>query len=308
MIVIIAKERVRKARTGRKVTRTYSRVLALSKQMTKAVSLNLVKGIKTFRRALPADKLFDAWKTGHYSKVMQVIPWDELPSHLADMHKDLRKTYGEAARFSVNSLPAPKRRALRFDTENPNIRNWINTRTGELIVNIHSDAQRVVQQAVMRSFDQAMTPREVADQIRGSIGLLPRQEMALRNYSRGLQERGYPPENISKYSLEYADRLLTQRTMTIARTETRFAANRGQLSVWQDAGNQNLIDRQRSRKVWVVDGNPCEICEPMDGVAVPLDGFWTLNTGDVVEIPTDAHPNCFCGMELDYGETPEGEE
>ncbi len=300
---------VRKAaRTKVKVTRTYARTSALSKQMGQAVRADLLGGLKTFKRNIPADRLFNAWKTGDYTNVMRNIPWHELPEHLERARTSIGGAYEKSAEFNIKSLPANTKRSLRFDTKNPGIQKWLNSRTGDLIVNIQSDTQRVVQQAVKRSFDKALTPRQVANQIKNSIGLYPKQEQALANYRSNLESKqvALPPDRVDALVDAYADRLLDQRCMTIARTETRFAANQGQLTVWTEAKKQDLIG-EKARKVWVVDGNPCEICEPMDGVAVPLDGSWTLNNGDVVDIPTDAHPNCFCGMELDFGES-EGDE
>lgn len=299
---------IRKAKTRRKVTRTYTRVSALSKQMGRAVAVNLVSGIKTFRRNIPADRLFNAWKAGDYKSIIQHIPWETLPEHLKGFRELTGKTAAQSGEFSIHALPAPVRRGLRFDTKNPALSRYLDTRAGNLIVDIQSDTLQTVRNAVRRSFDVAATPRDVAASIRSSIGLLPRQETAVTNFRRSLEKELTPPDRVDELSEAYADRLLTQRAMTIGRTETRFAANRGQLAVWQEAGKQDLINRATARKTWIVDGNPCPICEPMDGVSVPLDASWSLNNGDVVDIPTDAHPNCFCGMELDYGETPEDDE
>jgi hypothetical protein len=99
--------------------------------------------------------------------------------------------------------------------------------------------------------------------------------------------------------------------MMIARTETKNAINRGALAVWKAGRDQGLID-ETATKEWVVDGDPCEICEPMDGVQVPLDESWTielLNGQEMqVEIPSQAHPHCYCGMELHFGKDEERNE
>lgn len=276
--------------------------------MGKAVQADLLHGMRTFRRNVPAHQMLDAWARGDYSKVTALIPWQDLPPDLEKARQQIVVTAEDAAKHSIPSLPSPVRRSLRYDTRNPALMRWLNTRAGDLIVNIQSDTQLTVQNAVRRSFDRAMTPRQVANSIRGSIGLLPRQETALANYRDGLEAEGTPLDRVDQLADAYGDRLLDNRLMTIARTETRFAANRGQLAVWGAAANQDLIDRRKARKVWIVDGDPCPICEPMDGVSAPLDGMWTLNNGDVVEIPTDAHPNCFCGMELDFGDAVEEDE
>lgn len=285
-----------------KITAGHKKLIALSNEMSKAATVNLLRGIKTFKKKVSQEKVFEAWKTRDYSKIHRIIPWDDLPPHLAPLAKELGKSYNRATAFTIQGLPPPISKALRFDTKNPNIADFINRRTGELIYGIHHDTQIVVQQAVQRSLDKALTPKQVAGQIKNAIGLYPKQEQALANFRSKMESSSVPEERIDSLVDSYADRLLNQRCMTIARTEIRQVNNQGQLSVWKEAANQDLIKRGAATKIWVVDGNPCEICEPMDGQEVPLDGFWVLDDGTVCETPSDAHPNCFCDMELGFGE------
>lgn len=302
-------QKIQKARTKRKVTRTYNRTLALGKQMANVVRVDLRKGITTFKKKINPDALLDAYKSGSYGHLLKEIPWDTLHEHIAPVSKGIGDTFDKAAKISLLSLPRNIKTHLRYDTSNPALKRFVNTRTGELIVNVQKDTQKIVQQAVMRSFSEALKPRQVANLIKDSIGLYPKQEQALFNYSSSMYAAGkLSDEKIEDLTGDYADRLLDSRAMTIARTETRNAANQGQLSVWKEASNQDLVPAN-AQKVWIVDGNPCEICEPMDGIGVPIDGFWVLNDGSVADIPSDAHPNCYCGMELDFGGEPtEGED
>lgn len=299
---------IQKAGPRRKVSRTYTRLSALSKQMARATQVNLVKGIRKFRSRISPEAMFEAWKSGSYGSVLETVPWDKMPEDIEPAISGMYEGAVDAAtNFVIPSLPAPIQDTLRFDTDNPRIRGFIDARTAELVnVNIQPTAKQVIQQSVQRSFEQALTPRQVADQIIGTIGLLPKQEAALRKYSYNLQIRNYPAASLQKLGAAYADRLLDQRAMMIARTETRMAFNRGQLSVWQQAAGQGLIDSATAKKVWVVDGDPCPICEPMDGVAVGLDEMWVIeddNGPRSVEVPTESHPHCFCGMEMDFGDS-----
>lgn len=293
---------IRKARTRQKVTRTYKRVEGLSRQMARAASVDLTTGIKTFRERISPQALLDAWKKADYAKIMEVIPWDALPEDLADLHDSLSETSARSSQFSINAVPAPIKSELRYDTANPRLEHFLRNQTGKLVVQIKDDTREMIQDLVVRSLDEALVPRDLAGTIKQSVGLYPRLQTAVLNYQASLERQGMKPERVDQLVASYNDRLLTYRAMTIARTETRTAANFGQLAVWRAAADQDLIDRQKAMKVWIVDGKPCEICEPMDGVAVGLDDMWTLNTGDSVEIPNESHPNCLCGMELDFGD------
>ena len=294
--------RVRKAKARRPSTVSYKRLSALSKQMSHAVQVHLVKGIKTFRKKVSLEHVAEAFKKGSYGHIIRTIPWDQLPEHLEPAFKNIDKAWHASSKLTISHLPPPIASNLRFDTENKVLKKWLDKRTGDLIVQIDKNTQEIVQRAVQRSFTEALTPDRVAGMIRDSIGLDPRREQALVNYENMLYAKGqHTDKQIDVLVDKYNDRLLDQRAMCIARTETRFANNQAQLAVWREGSKQGLIGRT-AKKVWYVDGNPCELCEPMDGVAIGLDEVWTLDNGDICEIPTDSHPNCFCGMELEFGE------
>lgn len=299
-------------RPRRAVTNTYKKLTALSNRMGSAIQVDMVKGIKTFKKKVSADAIYDAWRTGNYERVMASIPWQALPEDLEDMTDGIGQTYGDAANFQIEKLPPQINQRLRFDTSNPMLKGFIQRRTGELIRGIQSDVQTTVQNAVARSFNEALTPRQVALQIKGSIGLLPQHERALANYRQSLMVGGVAPGRVEKLADQYENKLLDYRANTIARTETRFATNQGQLAVWHEGAKQGYIDKATAKKEWVVDGDPCETCEPMDGIKVALDDAWTLEypNGDIkaVYIPTEAHPNCMCGMELHFDDTAEGDD
>lgn len=282
------------------VTTAYGRTLRLSKQMGNAVGIDLFKGVTRFKKRISLESVRSAWENGDYSKIITHVPWDKLPEDLNDFAKGMRRSIGKAAELSGSSLPPNINARLRFDATNPAIDRYLNKRVGSIVVGIQSDTRDVIQQAVQRSFTQALTPRDVADQIKDSIGLHPQYETALRNYEAGLKEQGLPQRSIDKLTSQYEDRLLDARAMTIGRTEIRNATNYGQLSMWKEAANKDLIDRRTSKKVWVVDNNPCEDCAPMDGEAVALDEPWIMDDGTVCQVPSDAHPNCYCGMELEF--------
>lgn len=297
---------VRKA-TKRKVTRTYKRLSALSTTMGNSVAVNFVKGIRKFKSRISSEKLLDAWKTGNYNKVLEVVPWHQLPEDLAATSAAIGQSAFKASAFVIPSLPAPIEENLRYDTQNPRISNYINSRTGDLVQNIQQDTQDTIQNAVMRSFNEARSPRDVANDIKGSIGLNPRLQNAVTNYRAGLEKGGLMSDvRIESLTNAYYERLLDYRAMMIGRTETRNAVNNGQLLVWQQGADQGLIDRDTARKVWIIDGDPCEICIAMDGVEVGLDEDWEVETdGGIVNVtvPSEIHPHCMCGMELMLGKS-----
>ena len=68
-------------------------------------------------------------------------------------------------------------------------------------------------------------------------------------------------------------------------------------TVWQEAADQGLIDRQTVRKGWLTaedDAVDTEVCEPMpymdENQDVPIDGQFTTGTGEHIDGPP-AHPS-----------------
>lgn len=309
-----AKTYVAKAKRGpkRRTTKTIDKMAPLSKRMGNAIRLDLIDGITTFKKKIPVELISEAWGKGDYAQVMAHIPWAVLPTDLAATLQGIATATAKAASLQIEALPPNINEHLRFDVSNPTIRNFLNSHSASLVTNIQADTQKVIQDAVARSFNEALTPRQVAEQIKGSIGLLPAHERALAKYREGLVAEKFAPARVEELAGAYEERLLDYRATTIARTETRAAITTGQLSVWREGANQGFFSRSSARKEWITAGDPCPACDPMDGVQVGLDDVWivTYQNGETraVQTPNESHPQCLCNMELHFGEDDEGKQ
>lgn len=303
MIRVIQPRLVRKAkRPSWKSTRSPARLNALKKAMKGAVKIDFNKGVERFKKRVNKEAVYQAWMSGNYDAIRTQIPFKQMPEDLGGMTKTIGAGYGSFGKAGIELLPPPIIRGLRYDVENPRIERFLSTRTAELVTSIERDAETVIQSAVRASFTQALNPKRVADRIVGSIGLTPQYSGAVSRYQEGLIAEGMPEERAAELALQYESRLLDSRALNIARTETAYARNYGQLYVWQDAENQGLISPE-SKKVWNLSDDACDICAPMDGISVGLAEAWTLDDGDVVDVPNETHPNCECYMTIDLGDT-----
>ena len=305
MINFLHKEprlRIAKAKKPRKpwkTTRTYSRLNALARTMEKPVRINFVKGITAFKKKVDLQVVYEAWLSKDYAKLYATIPWQDLPKEMDGYGDALGDVIEGVGLETITLLPAPVKDELRWDTSNPRIRDYITNRTGVLIQDITSDTQAFIAKTISKSFDQALTPRRVADLIRPQIGLGTRLGQAHSNYVDGLRAQNVSESRIVKLSDAYEEKLLDYRATMIARTETSFARNQGQLSVWQTAADQDLIDRRTALKQWIVDGDPCPECLDLeDQGPIGLEEMWDSDDGPLAAPP--AHPNCLCGMEMNF--------
>jgi hypothetical protein len=272
--------------------------------MGSAMQVDLLKGIRRFKSRIDPERVYQAWLTGDYSKIIGSVPWNDMP---ADLNKGLQiagTTFEHALDLGVASLPPPVRDGFRLDEKNVRIRDFIATRTGAVYSNLSDSSARNIQSWTNRYFSQALTPNRVAAGIRNSICLLPAHEDAVENYRAGLLSGGMSGRRADVMAGEYADRLLDYRANMIARTETKLATNKGQLEVWRQGADEGLIDREKVRKVWLVGGaDPCEDCEAMEGARAPIDEPFMMADGTPVDFPPlDVHPHCQCDMMLDLGD------
>lgn len=311
MSFFFGSQKITKAAPKRRAFKSdnYNKLFSMSKTQSGVVKLGLLNGIQTFKKRVSADALQQAWSKQDYSQVMRIIPWEKFPQDIDPALDGIGSAVEMGGLISLEKLPSNINKNLRWDTSNPRIKKFITSRTGELIVGIQKDTQKIVQDAVARSFNEALTPGQVADQIRGSIGMYPAQERALDNYRKGLIAQGVGGAKLEKMVDAQENRYLDYRATMIARTETRLAVNTGQLSVWQEGVQQGYIDRETAQKEWIVDGNPCDDCLEMDGVIVGLFEPFIMGDGSSTDCPPEnVHPHCYCGMELHFLKEKENDE
>jgi hypothetical protein len=134
--------------------------------------------------------------------------------------------------------------------------------------------------------------------IKRNAGLLPSHVEAVDRYEQTLKDAGQPPSRVARLASEYAERLLKYRANMIARTETALARTVGQQQFWNQMRDTGNIPPD-TLKVWITaqDERTCEICGPMNDVAVGLNDSWQTDNGPV-EHPPEVHPNCRCDFGL----------
>lgn len=266
---------------------------ALQDRMSKVFAFSFAEGMRRLKRNVSADALEQAVRSKDYKKLIEQVPLQDTEAYLRPAIDSLGKTIRTSAGAARADLPEDIDRSLRLDTQNKAVDRYLRTRTGAMIENVSDDLQETVQQAVRGAFTQGMSPRQVATQIRDTIGMNSRQAQQYQNFQGSDEDKAALKKRLEDY-----------RAMMVARTEIAYAANQGQLAVWNAAQEQGLIPGD-AQKVWAVDGRPCpKICDPMDGVQVALDDVFTLPDGVTVNAPP-AHPHCRCRMQLNIGDNPD---
>lgn len=180
--------------------------------------------------------------------------------------------------------------ALRFDRTNPEALAWARARAGQLVTSTTAEARAAVRAVVAEGFEAGLPPVLQARLIRDIVGLTPRDARAvLRQQARNLAG-GMAPDRAAASATRYAGKLHRRRALTIARTETMAASNQGQQALWNQARRAGSLDSSLM-KTWLT-ADPCDICAPLEGEQVPIEGEFSLGDNP------PAHPNCRCTMGL----------
>lgn len=82
------------------------------------------------------------------------------------------------------------------------------------------------------------------------------------------------------------------RAEMIAKSESGSAWRNGVIEVGKQTGAVS--------KTWHTEGNPCQICEPMDGQTVAMDEDFEGGDGQMYSAEDGVHPNEQCGVSVNY--------
>ena len=233
------------------------------------------------------------------------------PTTMAKSFDIFEKELGQSVGATLNTVweksatAAEKALAKRigltasFDMVNPAAVLAAEQRSSLLIRSITAETRRAVQQVISRAIATGIPPRLAAVQIRPLVGLTPRQMATVANYRAGLLDAGASQSAAAKAGGTYARRLLNDRAMTIARTETIRASVDGQQDVWQKAKSDGLIPNDAVQQ-WIVadDERLCPICAGLSDSEAPIGGGFNLGSGVISGPP--AHPRCRCALGLVY--------
>lgn len=178
---------------------------------------------------------------------------------------------------------------FRFDRTNPQAIIWSQQHAAELVTNVTQRTRMAIRNIITRAFTENIPPRDAARLVRGVVGLTEPQEESLDKFRKKLMEDGLTGARLRSKLEAATDRMVRQRSLMIARTETIRASNEGQTQLWMQAVDAGKLPRNVQR-VWITTEGACpEICEPLEGKRAPLTGAFE-NKYDA----PPAHPGCRC--------------
>lgn len=194
--------------------------------------------------------------------------------------------------------------------------SWVKDHVGEYVVGISELSRAAIRTIISAAFVNGLHPRESAKFIAKVIGLTAQQTESVVRLQTNLfaaaegkvvsagafhvrvPAGGASVEFVDSTLERYTKRLLRQRAINIARTETLAAANAGQTILWRDAQAKGKISHLTQR-VWITtpDDRLCPECRAMNGQVVELNATFTSPGGAAVDHPP-LHSSCRCATGL----------
>lgn len=168
-----------------------------------------------------------------------------------------------------------------FDILNTNSVRAAEKFAGELVTNVTKETKKAIRTHIAAGIKEGKSMPKIGKELRTVVGLNDKQAKAAINYRSALKEK-YPKLSAAELDAKtskYRGKVLRQRGVTIARTETARAQNLGYIQGLEDVG---VVEVE-----FQVAGGACEICEALNGTK-----YSTEKAGDIIPV----HPNCRCCM------------
>lgn len=155
-----------------------------------------------------------------------------------------------------------------FDATNPRAVSFADTRSATLVTQIGTDTRAALRELVAVGLRDGIAPAKLRQYIRQSVGLRTDQLLAVSNLRARLAaakpgatvragkvrikipKSGASSRFIDDKAAKYASKLLNDRAILIARTETLRSANAGQLELWKQAQEGGTLPSDAQR-YWI---------------------------------------------------------
>lgn len=172
--------------------------------------------------------------------------------------------------------------------------NWITNRGSELVTNFTAQQRRSINAIIDYQRSIGGSIDDMADAMRGVVGLTERQAASLARMREDLRAQGMTPKQVLIATERKRRQMEQQRARTIARTELSAATNEGIVAA-SVAVDSEAEDGLTPRMFIVAYPDCCTDCgeiedsQPANGI--PLGDEWA-------EGRPPFHPNCRCVIDV----------
>lgn len=274
-------------------------IYAIADRLAPRLRAAFLRAIARIRSLVTLAALQRAIETGDPTAVIIATKIAQLPEALTPTTAVIDEIVADTADRAITELAV----RAAFDLVNPRAAAAAQIQGARFVTGVTAETRHAIRTLVVRAVTDGIAPRELAALIKPLIGLTARQTQAVLNAREAWLEAGLSTDVVAKKAEAYAAKLLAQRAVAIARTETIAAAANGQLAAWRAAADAGLIDRSRTWRIWqaaIVSPRTCPRCRSLHDQVVAFDQVFVVPIdGETVWAPP-LHPNCRCSVSLTF--------
>jgi len=216
----------------------------------------------------------------------EFVDWEDISTKGKQLSKP---AYVKILEKSGNQAAVVARVEAGFDVMNVNSIKWAEKYTAEMVTEVTRETKKALREVISDGMKQKWNKLKIARRInKMPIGLSLPQTKALNNFRDKLISDGASAKLIDKRVQSYYNRLLRQRSRSIARTETSRAVNEGYL---QGLEQQNVYRRVKISMA----ADACPLCTEHEGRIFTLEEAHAF-------LPI--HPNCRCAWVVVWSKRP----
>lgn len=242
----------------------------------KRISSSFLQGVNQIRESETLKKVLSKIRDGDYTGAMSLVDERMIRASFTPFTNAITtsaRTGGAIGSEMFTSVGI----GVHFSVVNPFVANYLNSYNMGLIRQITSETRKTIKQVMTRGVNAGDNPLKVARVVRDTIGLSTRQEEAVWNYRRALEERtraaldralrdrrfdssiltaianekDLPQSKIDSMVNRYRERYVKYRSETIARTEATRSVNAGKQLMFEQAVNDGEVNRNQIRRFWI---------------------------------------------------------
>lgn len=229
--------------------------------------------IEWLRQQNGLDELERRLATGDMASIVQSV--DEAAAKFA---ADIHAGYVHAGQETAKWLDGEVEDGLiRFDVANTRAAAWADKNAATLVRGLTTESRETVRQVIADGVRAGANPREIARDLRDSIGLTPSQAQAVANYRTQLEtgdysgaldralsgahsdrtiaaaqraDRALTSDQIDLAVERYRSNYVSYRAEVIARTEALRAVHAGNHELYRQAIERGDVDADQLTREW----------------------------------------------------------
>lgn len=219
--------------------------------------------------------------------IVDGLPWEEY-----DPKEALKKLFEVTLEAHGEYIGSVTGGAI-FDYVDPNALKWIEEYGAKDVKYISDASKEAIRSIIRNGYENGVTVRNQAKQIREHIGLDPQRSETLQKYAENLFARGKSEAEVWRLVEKRGKALLMSRANTIAVNEASEAAGRATYQSTKSAVERGVIDANlyEGFRIVTADERTCEICNAVAGESRKLaDGVYPSSGSQIAK----KHTRCRC--------------